>query len=99
MICMAVKTLTINGRQLSARAEQTILEVADEASIRIPTLCRLQGVANVGACRLCLVDVGGGRLAAACATRVHENMAVTTHTPRLQEYRKMIVELLFAERN
>src|SRR5687768_9415660 len=100
IIRMPVKTLTINGKQLSARAEQTILEVAEEAGIRIPTLCRLQGVHDVGACRLCLIEVeGSGRLLPACVTRVHENMIVTTHTPRLQEYRKMIVELLFAERN
>jgi bidirectional [NiFe] hydrogenase diaphorase subunit len=97
---MPVKTLTINGQMLSARAEQTILEVADEANIRIPTLCRLQGVHDVGACRLCLVEVAGsGRLLPACVTPVHEIMAVTTHSPRLQAYRKMIVELLFAERN
>ena len=97
---MPVKTLTINGKQLSARADQTILDVADEANIRIPTLCRLQGVHDVGACRLCLVEVAGsGRLMPACVTRVHENMVVATHTPRLQQYRKMIVELLFAERN
>jgi bidirectional [NiFe] hydrogenase diaphorase subunit len=97
---MSVKTLTINGRLLSARADQTILEVADEANIRIPTLCRLQGVHNMGACRLCLVEVAGsGRLLPACVTQVYENMNVTTHTPRLQAYRRMIIELLFAERN
>jgi bidirectional [NiFe] hydrogenase diaphorase subunit len=60
----------------------------------------LQGVHDVGACRLCLVEVAGSnRLQPACVTRVHENMVVTTHTPRLQAYRKMIVELLMTERN
>jgi bidirectional [NiFe] hydrogenase diaphorase subunit len=97
---MSVKTLTINGKPLSARAEQTILEVAEEAGIRIPTLCRLQGVHDGGACRLCLVAVeGSSRLLPACVTRVYENMNVTTHTPQLQEYRRMIVELLLTERN
>jgi bidirectional [NiFe] hydrogenase diaphorase subunit len=97
---MAVKTLTINGQLVSAREEQTVLAAATEAGIRIPTLCRLEGVTAVGACRLCLVEVAGSnRLQAACVTRVAENMNVTTDTPRLRAYRKMIVELLFTERN
>ncbi len=97
---MSVKTLTINGQLLSAREEQTILEAADEASIRIPTLCRLQGVSTVGACRLCLVEVANSnRLHAACVTRVAENMVITTDSPRLRSYRRMIVELLLTERN
>jgi bidirectional [NiFe] hydrogenase diaphorase subunit len=97
---MAVKTLTINGQLVSAREEQTVLEAANEAEIRIPTLCRLEGVSNVGACRLCLVEIGGSnRLQASCVTRVAENIVVTTNSPRLRAYRKMIVELLFSERN
>jgi bidirectional [NiFe] hydrogenase diaphorase subunit len=97
---VAVKTLTINGQLVSAREEQTILEAALDADIRIPTLCRLEGVSNVGACRLCLVEVSGSnRMVASCVTRVAENMMVDTESPRLRQYRKMIVELLFAERN
>src|SRR5579863_8011590 len=97
---MPVKTLTINGQLVSAREEQTVLEAADEAGIHIPTLCRLEGVSNVGACRLCLVEVGGSnRLQASCVTKVANDMIVITDSPRLHAYRKMIVELLFAERN
>src|SRR5579883_2288451 len=97
---MAVKTLTINGRALSARGDQTILEAAREAGFWIPTLCHLEGTSDVGACRLCLVEVGGsGRLLPSCVTRVEEDMEIRTDTPRLHEYRRMIVELLFAERN
>jgi bidirectional [NiFe] hydrogenase diaphorase subunit len=97
---MPVKTLTIDGKLISARAEQTILEAAREAGIAIPTLCHLEGVSDVGACRLCLVELGGSsRLLPACVTHVAEEMVVRTDTERLRTYRRMIVELLFAERN
>ena len=56
-ISVDVKTLTIDGQQVSARAGQTILEVAREHSIDIPTLCHLDGLGDVGACRLCLVEI------------------------------------------
>src|SRR4051794_21939800 len=97
---MAVKTLTIDGKLVSARAGQTLLEAAGEADISIPTLCHLDGLSDVAACRLCLVEVdGSGRLHAACVTTVAEGMDVRTETERLREYRRMIIELLFAERN
>lgn len=96
---MTVKTLSINGRLVSARSGETLLATAHEAGIIIPTLCHLDGVADVGACRMCLVEVGGNRLVPACTTEVAEGMTVETDTGRLREYRRMIVELLFAERN
>ncbi len=66
----------------------------------IPTLCHLDGLDDVGACRLCMVEVGGsGRLAPACTTPVQEGLSVVIHSPRLAAYRRMIVELLLAERN
>jgi bidirectional [NiFe] hydrogenase diaphorase subunit len=96
----AVKTLRINGMDLSARADQTILDVARENKIAIPTLCHLDGLSEVGACRLCLVEIAGSpRLQPSCVTLVEEGMEVTTHSTRLDKYRRMIVELLFAERN
>ena len=95
-----VKTLTIDGQQVSARAGQTILEVAREHDIDIPTLCHLDGLSDVGACRLCLVEIkGSNKLFPACVTTVYEGMEVTTVTERLQKHRKTILELLFAERN
>jgi bidirectional [NiFe] hydrogenase diaphorase subunit len=97
---MPVKTLTVNGKALSAREDQTILEVAREGGFSLPTLCHLEGTSDVGACRLCLVESGsGGRLLPACVTRVEEGMTIQTDTPRLREYRRMIIELLLAERN
>jgi bidirectional [NiFe] hydrogenase diaphorase subunit len=97
---MAVVTLTIDDKHISAEAGQTLLAAAREAEIRIPTLCCLEGTSTVGACRLCLVELANNpRLFPACATRVGEGMVVRTSTPKLQSYRKMILELLFAERN
>lgn len=97
---MTVKTLTINGQAVSAREDETILEAAREAGIPIPTLCHLDGLSDIGACRLCLVEVAGStKLQPACTTRVAEGMEVRTDSEQLQSFRRMIVELLFAEGN
>ncbi len=97
---MQVRTLTIDGRLATAPQDQSVLDAALDQGIKIPMLCHLRGVGEVGACRLCLVEIAGSnRLMPACSTMVTEGMKVTTNSPRLREYRKMIVELLFAERN
>ncbi|PMB00822.1 bidirectional hydrogenase complex protein HoxU [Fischerella thermalis CCMEE 5268] len=97
---MTVKTLTINQQLISAREEETILQAAQEAGIHIPTLCHLQGVTDVGACRLCLVEIAGSnKLQPACVTKVAEGMEIQTKSDRLQKYRRMIIEMLFAEGN
>jgi bidirectional [NiFe] hydrogenase diaphorase subunit len=97
---MAAKTLTIDGKEVSAPEDATILEAAAEAGINLPTLCHLKGVDDVGACRLCLVEVAGtNKLLPGCVTKVAEGMVVTTASERLAKYRRMILELLFAERN
>jgi bidirectional [NiFe] hydrogenase diaphorase subunit len=97
---MAAKTLTINGQMVSAEENQTILEAASDAGIKIPTLCHLDGVMDIGACRMCLVEIAGTpKLLPACVTKVQEGMEVNTDSERLQGYRRMILELLFAERN
>ena len=80
----AVKTLSIDGKPINAHGDQTILEAANEAGIAIPTLCHLEGLSDVGACRLCLVEVGDPpRLMPACTTKVVEEMKVQTNTERL----------------
>ena len=95
-----VRTLTIDGQDVGAREDETILEVARENGIWIPTLCELDGLSTIGACRLCIVEVKGtSKLLPACVTRVEEGMEVTADSERLRGYRKMIVELLFAEGN
>ncbi len=97
---MAVKTLTIDGRLVSARDGETILDAARDAGIVIPTLCHFHGLSEVAACRICLVEIGdSGRLLPACATQVAEEMHVRTNSDRLRHYRRTIVEMLFAERN
>jgi bidirectional [NiFe] hydrogenase diaphorase subunit len=97
---MAAKTLTIDGKLVGAHEDQTVLEAASDAGIHIPTLCHLDGISDVGACRLCLVEVvGTNRLQPACVLKVAEGMEVKTKTERLQKYRRQILELLFAERN
>src|SRR5512140_1897387 len=97
---MAAKTLTIDGKHVSADESATILDAATEAGIKIPTLCHMEGVYDVGACRLCLVEVAGiSKLLPACTTKVSEGMQVSTNSERLSKYRKMVLELLLAERN
>src|SRR5450755_4650600 len=97
---MAVKTLTIDGKPVSAEEDETILQAASDAGIRIPTLCHQDGLGDIGACRLCMTEVTGStKLLPACVTKVAEGMEVKTNSERLQKYRLMILELLFAERN
>ena len=95
-----VITLTIDDKPVGARSDETILQVARENDIFIPTLCHLDGLTPAGACRLCLVEIKNStKLFPACVTRVQEGMVVTTQSDRLQHYRKLILELLFTERN
>jgi bidirectional [NiFe] hydrogenase diaphorase subunit len=97
---MAVVTLTLNDELVSAGDDQSLLEVIREQGVEIPTLCHMDGLSEKGACRLCLVEVAGiPKLLAACTTKPTEGMVVSTHTDKLVAYRKMILELLFAERN
>ncbi|HYD41707.1 MAG TPA: bidirectional hydrogenase complex protein HoxU [Anaeromyxobacter sp.] len=97
---MTVKTLQIDGKPVSAADGQSLLDVAREHGVELPTLCHLDGLGDVGACRLCLVEVkGSSKLLSACTTEAVEGMEVTTDSERLRRYRRQIVELLFAERN
>lgn len=95
-----VTVMLMDGREISAHSDQTILDVAVENNIWIPTLCHLEGLSDIGACRLCLVEIkGAAKLQPACTTRAREGMEVFTRSERLDKYRKNIIELLFAERN
>lgn len=95
-----ILTLAIDGKQVSGLASETILQVARENGIVIPTLCFLEGLSNIGGCRLCMVEIAGSvKLQPACVTPIQEGMEVTTRSERLLRYRRAIVELLFAERN
>ena len=95
-----VVTLQIDGHDVSGRDDQTILQVAREHALSIPSLCFVSGLSVYAGCRICLVEVEGSpKLLSACATLVSEGMRVTSRNPRLDDYRRSIVELLFAERN
>ena len=97
---MAVVTLKIDGKDVAGHDDQTVLDVARENNVDIPTMCFLEGLSGWGACRMCLVEVvGSPRLVTACVTKVTEGMDIVTNSERLQKYRKMTVELMFAERN
>ena len=94
------RTLQIDGKDVAARSDETILCAAEENEIHIPTLCHLEGLSDVGACRLCVVEVEGTpKLMAACTTTVEEGMKVTTTSERLVAYRRRVIEMLFVERN
>jgi bidirectional [NiFe] hydrogenase diaphorase subunit len=93
-------SIRIDGELVSALEGQTILEAAKEAGKYIPTLCYLEGLSVVGACRLCIVEVSGtDRLLPACTTPAQDGMSVTTTSPKLMQYRRIALELLFVERN
>jgi bidirectional [NiFe] hydrogenase diaphorase subunit len=93
-------TIRMDGELVTVLEGKTILDAARDAGRRIPSLCHLAGLADVGACRLCVVDLNAsGRLVPACTTPVQEGMTVVTNSPKLAAYRRMIVELLLVERN
>ena len=97
---MTVHTLQIDGIECAATASQSLLDVARENGIGIPTLCQLDGLCNVGSCRLCVVEVAGSnKLLPSCTTKVAPDMVVTTSNERLDAYRRTIVEMMFVERN
>ena len=97
---MTVYTLRIDGKDVAGTEGQSIMDVAEENGIDIPGLCHLPGIHDRGACRLCVVRIGGSpRLAAACVTQVAEGMDVTAHDEELEEYRRAATEMIFLERN
>jgi bidirectional [NiFe] hydrogenase diaphorase subunit len=95
-----IRTLVIDGIDVTARGDQTILEVAREHGVFIPALCHLEGLDPLGACRLCIVEVKGARkLLPACITTVAEGMEVVTNSERIVRYRRAVLEMIFSERN
>ena len=93
-------SIRIDGELITALEGQTILQAAKANGKYIPTLCDMDGLTSVGACRICIVEVSGvGRLLPACTTPIQEGMSVTTNSPKLTLYRRISVELLLVERN
>lgn len=94
---MPVTELTINGTQVTGQEGATILETARANGIDIPTLCYHEKLAPIGECRLCVVEVEGSRtLVASCYTPIAAGMVVQTHSPKVIEARRVVVELMLA---
>lgn len=88
----------INGISVSVPAGSTILEAARIAGVKIPTLCFLKDINEIGACRMCVVEVKGARnLVAACVYPVNEGMEVLTNTKRLLDSRRRTLELILSD--
>lgn len=90
-------TITLNGIEASGHSGMTILELAQEMGIKIPTLCHHPHLQSIGACRVCLVeDERKGTFHAACVTPLAPGMVINTCSPRVIEYRKVVVKLMLA---
>ncbi|MBQ5725481.1 MAG: (2Fe-2S)-binding protein, partial [Clostridia bacterium] len=97
---METVNIKINGRDYEVAKGITVLEAAKAAKIDIPTLCYLKDINEIGACRLCLVEVSEGgrpfRMVTACVYPVTEGMQVLTNTPKIVASRKLNLELLLS---
>jgi NADH dehydrogenase/NADH:ubiquinone oxidoreductase subunit G len=89
--------VTINGTKVSGSEGMTILDAARENRMDIPTLCYRPELSPIGACRICVVEVENSRtLVGSCHTPITQGMVIHTHSPKVIETRKAIVELLLA---
>lgn len=90
-------TIEVNNKKIEAAKDETILEVLNRNGIKVPTLCHMKDMLPDGACRMCLVEQkNNGKLITSCSSKVHEGMEILTHSPKVTEARKMIVELLLS---
>lgn len=104
---METINVKINGTEYAVEKGCTVLEAAKAAKIDIPTLCYLKGINEIGACRLCLVEVserrgeamGPYRMVTACVYPVTDGMSILTNTPKIANSRKMNLELLLSNHN
>ncbi len=93
-------SITINGNKCEVPEGKTILQAATENGIRIPTLCYMEGVSDIGVCRICMVEVEGyDQMLAACRTKVKDGMVINTESEKLNVYRKEMLELLLSNHN
>ncbi len=97
---MDMVNVTIDGVSVQVPSNYTVLEAAKQAGIKIPTLCYLKDVNEVGACRVCLVEVEKARaLAAACVMPVSEGMVVHTNSKKVRDTRKATLEMILSDHN
>jgi heterodisulfide reductase subunit A len=91
--------LTVDGIEVDVDPGRTVLQAAEEAGVKIPTLCHHRALAPYGACRVCLVEVEmsrGSRIEASCVYPAQDGLVVSTNTERVRRTRKVMVELLLA---
>ncbi len=89
--------VTIDGVQVFVPEDYSILQAAKEVNVKIPTLCYLKDVCEIGACRMCLVEVEGMKnWQASCVQKVTDGMVVRTHTPDILNFRKKNLELILS---
>ncbi len=89
--------IEVNNKQIEARKGEMLLDSLNRHGIKVPTLCHLKGKFPSGSCRMCVVENSNtGRLVTACSFPVEENLKVQTHSPKVIESRKLIVELLLS---
>ena len=94
---MEAVTIVLNGVEVSGFPGTSILDLAQESGVYIPTLCHDPNLASVGACRLCLVeDERNGALLASCVAPISPGMVINTRSPRVVEHRKKILKLILA---
>ncbi|MCL2628756.1 MAG: NADH-dependent [FeFe] hydrogenase, group A6 [Oscillospiraceae bacterium] len=97
---MEMVNVKINNISVQVPSGSTVLEAAKLADVHIPTLCYMKNLTEIGACRVCLVEVKGNRtLVAACVFPVFEGMEVQTNTPQLRKSRKQTLELMVSDHN
>ena len=92
--------LMINGQEVSVKKGTTIMEAAEKVGIHIPHLCYLKGINEIGACRVCVVEIKGmEKLVTACNTICEDGMEILTNSPRVRRYRRINVELILSDHN
>ena len=92
--------ITINGKPMQAEEGTTILSAASAAKMPVPSLCYLKDINEIGACRVCVVEIKGvSRLVTACNNVVQEGMEILTNSPRVREARRTNVELILSQHN
>lgn len=90
--------ITIDGKTLSVPSDYTVYKAASSVGIKIPTLCYLKDVNEIGACRMCLVEIEGARnLQASCVQPVSEGMVIQTNSESVRSARKSVLELLMSD--
>ncbi len=92
-------TVIVNGNEIAINGERNLLELIRKANIEIPTFCYHSELSIYGACRLCLVEVEGKGLMAACSTAPVPGMVIKTETKEIRQMRKINIELLLANHN